>query len=621
MIKRWHLKNFKSFRNLPPLELSQINILAGANSSGKSSIIQSILLLKQTLQYGSEGRSITLNGPLLRLGEFDDIRNFEADGDDVKIGLDYEFGDGDRISPWARNRRRGTEAGILRSLTLQLSYRQRAETPYLSQKHFVGPKRLTADLSESTVTTSRVIGNDAIKDAFASFKKPLSEPRDEDESARIRFDYSVELDNESIREIAAGKPQVTIGNGILSYFLPSWIMVQYNLASQRAMHLAERICNLSTGLLSYENLSEETVSQSIVKIANVWLENHNADPIIDSKPKVLALEIRNRLLPFLNRGAPTLGGLLAADNKIAADLAQLREQILQVMLQECGTEYDVELETPRSIREASEFLKDFFKRGIRYLGPLRDSPRPVYQVEALESTTDVGYRGEHTAAVLDLNSAKRVSYHRPPSEELEADYVTLSRSRTAPLHDAVVEWMSYLGVAEEVATTDAGVFGNRLQVSTDSTGRMHDLTNVGVGVSQVLPIVVTALLAPESSFLIFEQPELHLHPKVQARLADFFLSLALDGKQTLLETHSEYLVDRFRLRIALSASDSVRPLINILFSEKRGGQSSLRPVEISEFGSIINWPEDFFEQSQRDTGRIIRAASEKRRSRPRGQRG
>ncbi|MBY5738504.1 AAA family ATPase [Rhizobium leguminosarum] len=161
---------------------------------------------------------------------------------------------------------------------------------------------------------------------------------------------------------------------------------------------------------------------------------------------------------------------------------------------------------------------------------------------------------------------------------------------------------------------DAGVFGNRMRVSVDDTEHLHDLTNVGVGVSQVLPIVVMALLAPRGSLLIFEQPELHLHPKVQARLADFFLALALDGKQTLLETHSEYLVDRLRLRIASAPSDNVRPLVNILFSEKKNGSSDLTPVEISEYGSILNWPKDFFEQSQQDVGKIVQAASRKRKS-------
>ncbi|TAW18726.1 AAA family ATPase [Rhizobium ruizarguesonis] len=216
--------------------------------------------------------------------------------------------------------------------------------------------------------------------------------------------------------------------------------------------------------------------------------------------------------------------------------------------------------------------------------------------------------------MLDLNGSSMITYRSPP-EPLKQDYTAASSIRYNTLVSAVKEWLSYLGVAEDVQTTDAGVFGNQLQVSTDASGRMDHLTNVGVGVSQVLPLVVTALLAQPGNLLIFEQPELHLHPRVQARLADFFLALALDGKQILLETHSEYLVDRFRLRIAQSDSDSIRPLINMMFSEKKAGTSTLTPIHISEFGAITNWPKDFFEQSQQDVGQILKAAASKRKHR------
>jgi predicted ATPase len=269
---------------------------------------------------------------------------------------------------------------------------------------------------------------------------------------------------------------------------------------------------------------------------------------------------------------------------------------------------------PKDIERSSEFLRRFFQEGVRYLGPLRDSPRPVYQPEALESETDVGYRGEHTAAVLDINRRRQVFYRRPPVENLEDDYANVAAQHNAQLHEAVVEWLVYLGVADDVVTTDAGVYGNRLQVSTDNQGHLHDLTNVGVGVSQVLPIVVMALLAPKGSLLIFEQPELHLHPKVQARLADLFLALALDGKQMILETHSEYLIDRFRLRVALSDTDSVRPLVNILFSEKANGQTDLTSIDLNEYGGVLKWPKDFFEQSQKDVSRILRATAKRRKN-------
>jgi predicted ATPase len=267
-------------------------------------------------------------------------------------------------------------------------------------------------------------------------------------------------------------------------------------------------------------------------------------------------------------------------------------------LAETKSELTFDIDAPRVSRISGEYVRDFFKQGIRYLGPLRDAPRPVYPLEALESTTEVGYRGEHTAAVFQLNSHTHVSLHMPPGEHFDSDYITEARRVRLSLHDATISWLS--------------VFGNRLQVATDSIDRWHDLTNVGVGVSQVLPLVVTALLARPGSLLIFEQPELHLHPRVQARLADFFLALALDGKQMLLETHSEYLIDRFRLRVALSESDAVRPLMSILFTEKHRGQSHITPVEVTEFGAIANWPKDFFDQSQKDVARLLKAASKRR---------
>ena len=73
MLKRWIIENFKSFHGKAEFGLSPITVLAGANSSGKSTVIQGILLAKQTVQHGATQRSVALNGPILRLGRFDDI--------------------------------------------------------------------------------------------------------------------------------------------------------------------------------------------------------------------------------------------------------------------------------------------------------------------------------------------------------------------------------------------------------------------------------------------------------------------------------------------------------------------------------------------------------------------
>ncbi len=91
MLTSCHIENFKSFKELPELSLYTVTVLAGANSSGKSTLIQTILLLKQTIQYGSQDRPLTLNGPLLRLGSFSDIRNNSSYRNDLTVAFDLKI--------------------------------------------------------------------------------------------------------------------------------------------------------------------------------------------------------------------------------------------------------------------------------------------------------------------------------------------------------------------------------------------------------------------------------------------------------------------------------------------------------------------------------------------------
>jgi predicted ATPase len=266
------------------------------------------------------------------------------------------------------------------------------------------------------------------------------------------------------------------------------------------------------------------------------------------------------------------------------------------------------VQSPRVINIV-EYSRAYFVSAVRYLGPLRDEPKPVYPLEALANPTEVGYKGEHTAAVFDLHRDLYIEYI--PSSFINSP--SLDRSpKKATLHDAVVDWLSYVGVAEDLDTDDQGKIGHELRVQTKGVARFHDLTNVGVGVSQVLPIIVMTLLAEGTSLLIFEQPELHLHPKVQARLADFFLSAAFLGKQCLLETHSEYLVERFRRRIAEAPHGSLVDILKVYFTERKEGKTTCRPVAISRYGAITDYPDEFFDQSQLEAEGILQAARVKR---------
>lgn len=176
----------------------------------------------------------------------------------------------------------------------------------------------------------------------------------------------------------------------------------------------------------------------------------------------------------------------------------------------------------------------------------------------------------------------------------------------------MLDWLQYMGVVSDVLTLDKGKLGHELRVSVGEGGILCDLTHVGVGVSQVVPIVVSALLADEGSTLIFEQPELHLHPRVQSRLADFFLSMAHLQKQCIIETHSEHLIDRLRLRAAASEDESVANGIKICFVEAVNGHSKYTPLEVTQYGTIKNWPRGFFDESEESASQLLRARMEKR---------
>lgn len=153
------------------------------------------------------------------------------------------------------------------------------------------------------------------------------------------------------------------------------------------------------------------------------------------------------------------------------------------------------------------------------------------------------------------------------------------------------------------------------QSALDLTLRIQD---VGVGVSQVIPILTHCLsyrnencLVPE--LVTIEQPELHLHPRAQARLGDLFaftvhtgdeLDLDLDTpKQIIAETHSEYLILRIMRRIRETSQgrcpEQLRIMstgVSIIFVDKAAGESNFQRIHISDNGEFIEpWPDDFFE--------------------------
>jgi predicted ATPase len=212
---------------------------------------------------------------------------------------------------------------------------------------------------------------------------------------------------------------------------------------------------------------------------------------------------------------------------------------------------------------------------------------------------------------LQLNAKRTVTTIVPPFAEATVDS---AKAVQRPFTTAVQEWLAYLGVAEELQIIERGKLGHELRVKALGSNEFQDLTNVGVGVSQVLPIVVSCILAEPGSTLIFEQPELHLHPAVQGRLTDLFISMIALDKQIILETHSEHIIERLRLRVVEDFSDKLHSATSLFYFEIENGRTVVRPVKITTFGAIPDWPRGFFDQSQIASEQIVLKAIDRRRT-------
>lgn len=235
-----------------------------------------------------------------------------------------------------------------------------------------------------------------------------------------------------------------------------------------------------------------------------------------------------------------------------------------------------------------------YVEAIRYLGPLRDPPRATY-LWGGQAPGQIGPRGEDAVAALlaNLNAATK------------ADRGTLIAE--------VSRWLAVMGVADSVYLEQVGK-SRFYEVMVRTGAAKSNLIHVGFGVSQVLPMIVLALTAPEGSTVIAEQPEIHLHPRAQSELANLIVETSKKRKlQFLIETHSEHMFRRLQYLIAnetLAAEDC-----RLYFVDRAAqGEPSLERLAVDTFGRVKNWPKHFFGDAVGETERQMRAMIERRRA-------
>lgn len=256
-------------------------------------------------------------------------------------------------------------------------------------------------------------------------------------------------------------------------------------------------------------------------------------------------------------------------------------------------------------------LRDFHAAlsGISYLGPLR-SPAQRFYVSYAPDSAELDSSGAFVPTVLRSRGDSLVLNWRD------------GEVREETLDNALHYWLSFLRTGKFPSTNSEREIEIRttrdvlieIMVRSLSGEDTFALADSGFGYSQVIPILVRGLLAKQNNTLIVEQPELHLNPALQVRLGHFFTGMAHAGKQVLIETHSEHVVNSIRALSAEDASGKTPQLCKILYmSAEQGGGPKVCELSIRPDGTVPEWPVEFFGEAAKLAGRMLRAQRPERR--------
>ena len=233
-------------------------------------------------------------------------------------------------------------------------------------------------------------------------------------------------------------------------------------------------------------------------------------------------------------------------------------------------------------------FKNLFSR-IHHLSPLREPPRHHY-IYGGEHPKGVGQYGEQAISAL-----------------------LAGRIQLLSVDEQILKWLERLDLIDSyrLQADPDGEKNYEFRLKKYKDGPEVRLTDIGLGVFQILPTLALCYYVPEGSILILEQPEAHLHPKSQADLADVFIDVVKNRNiQIILETHSEHLLRRLQRRIAeeeIPATDTA-----LYFCQVNHGTSEIEQLDMDEYGNITNWPQDFFGDEMSDWGAKSKAEMERK---------
>ena len=605
LLRHLELESFKSIARLD-LELGQLTVLVGENSAGKSSFMQAIVLASQIANSSSTSGLLSLIGDDVALGDFRNIRHSGLAADEITIAVTLRD-DTAMSRPWLET-----------SDTPAEEFRW---TMTLSEPR---PPAVGASLRRVAVSSSLIA-----EEIVVSQIDPQSEdPGEQDRAKELRrlLQRSIALTRAGgdgsleIAVLAAADDTAALYSGThslrgrtperIEFISVDGALPALTLRSAGNRRAAAEAFLWMSGVdhgiptdlpLERSDTDEPQIPDELMTAFESWLSNLDdalaarsgkmVIPPPEVEPDWLAsLDFDNAISTLADAPIP---GAVERDHLHRTDL---------------------------DVTTAAENIRAALARRVHLLGPLRDAPSPWYRPgERGTGIATLGSKGEYTVAYLDEHGSDRVVCPIPAGvHDLVAgdSQVPLGErdnsGQDRSLISAVHLWLRALGIAQRVELRPLGRI-LEFDLVDPQTNAKRDLTSVGVGASQVLPVIVLCLLAKPGDLVLLEQPELHLHPGAQQILGDFLLGISQTGRQLIVETHSEHLVNRLRLRMVEQRLDELDDAIRLLYAKRNRGATDFEELRPNKHGTFDEWPAGFFDQSPKESEAIVRAAVRRRR--------
>lgn len=269
-------------------------------------------------------------------------------------------------------------------------------------------------------------------------------------------------------------------------------------------------------------------------------------------------------------------------------------------------------EAKNEIAEANNILMNLRKAAqqIKYIGPLRklENNEKKKRDSYNDKNIPMGVNGEYFFNFYETNK----------SEPYVANYYPKGEFEVIPISEKFDEMLQFFGIAQKFSTkydseTDT-IQGFITPIGLNKSLKMKEL---GVGFSQLAPIILLCLTSDRGSTILLEQPELHLHPQVQQKFADFMIEMMTENDlQIILETHSDHMLNRVRRRIAQAKLEENNSTLfekcTILFAEREEGVTEFRKANLTKSGTydLTDFPKGFFDQGAEDAFFILKASME-----------